>query len=280
MDNIYLRNIRLPLPLVIGPDSWHRDDKPQPAIISLRITYPSALIANAAERDTVSQTLDYGKLYRAVEADLAGWHPATTEAPGVPQPRRTVQNLAVRIATTGSALVRKTLQTASVGSGDPDSAPGLAWWNQNKEIEIWIHLPKAILRAQQGLQYKYLLQGENKERHEFAIEKICCYCVLGVNPHERREKQCVQVALSLSYEKDDDGLKCFLDCYQELGRRVAEAVDSSSFETVEALATSVAKITTLEFGIKRVTVRVEKPSAQPHVEYSGVEITRTAESFS
>ena len=56
-------------------------------------------------------------------------------------------------------------------------------------------------------------------------------------------------------------------------------MDSSTFQTVEALATFIAKIATVDFDLKTITVRVEKPSAQPFVEYSGVEITRSASFF-
>ena len=48
---------------------------------------------------------------------------------------------------------------------------------------------------------------------------------------------------------------------------------------MEALATFVARIVTVEFGNERVTVRVEKPSALAFVEGSGVEITRSQAFF-
>jgi dihydroneopterin aldolase len=56
-------------------------------------------------------------------------------------------------------------------------------------------------------------------------------------------------------------------------------VDQTSFQTVEALATFIARIVTVDFGNERVTVRVEKPSALAFVERSGIEITRSQAFF-
>jgi dihydroneopterin aldolase len=56
-------------------------------------------------------------------------------------------------------------------------------------------------------------------------------------------------------------------------------VEETTFQTVEALATFVARIVTMDFANERVTVRVEKPSAMPFVETSGVEVTRSQAFF-
>jgi dihydroneopterin aldolase len=58
-----------------------------------------------------------------------------------------------------------------------------------------------------------------------------------------------------------------------------QQVNESSFQTLEALATLVAKIATKEFLMESVTVKAEKPSAQAFVECSGVEIKRTMSDF-
>ena len=55
----------------------------------------------------------------------------------------------------------------------------------------------------------------------------------------------------------------------------SQGVDASTFQTVEALATFIARIVIMGFDIDRVTVIAEKPSAITFVESSGVEITRT-----
>lgn len=56
-------------------------------------------------------------------------------------------------------------------------------------------------------------------------------------------------------------------------------MEGTSFQTVEALATFVARIVTVEFANERVTVTVEKPNALAFVDRSGVEITRSQAFF-
>lgn len=58
-----------------------------------------------------------------------------------------------------------------------------------------------------------------------------------------------------------------------------QKVDQTDFKSVEALATFVARIVTVEFGNESVTVKVEKPSALAFVQRSGVEITRSRAFF-
>lgn len=60
---------------------------------------------------------------------------------------------------------------------------------------------------------------------------------------------------------------------------VFQRVEQTSFGSIEALASLIARIVTLEFGNSCVTVTVEKKSALAFVEGSGVEITRTREFF-
>lgn len=58
-----------------------------------------------------------------------------------------------------------------------------------------------------------------------------------------------------------------------------QRVEETSFQTVEALATFIARIVTVDFANERVTVRVDKPSAMAFVGRSGVEVTRSQAFF-
>ncbi|KAL3469238.1 hypothetical protein BJX99DRAFT_241760 [Aspergillus californicus] len=168
------------------------------------------------------------------------------------------------------------------------------------QCEVWLHLPKALLRAEDGLHYRSITvwgyrQGGTaggemtspslSERcpvvleEEFRIEGIRCYCILGVNSHERVEKQAVIISLEFKGPGQLAWGSTVVDTYQAMTRAVAERVEETSFQTVEALATLVARIVTVDFGNERVTVRVEKPSALAFVERSGVEVTRSQAFF-
>ncbi|KAL4915289.1 hypothetical protein BDW62DRAFT_188697 [Aspergillus aurantiobrunneus] len=165
------------------------------------------------------------------------------------------------------------------------------------QCEVWLHLPKALLRAENGFHYRSSTvwgyrQGNttggevtSSDRcpvvleEEFRIEGIRCYCILGVNSHERVEKQAVIVSLEFKGPGQLAWGSTVVDTYQAMTRAVAERVEETSFQTVEALATFVARIVTVEFANERVTVRVEKPSALAFVEASGVEVTRSQAFF-
>lgn len=56
-------------------------------------------------------------------------------------------------------------------------------------------------------------------------------------------------------------------------------MEETSFQTVEALATFIARMVTVDFANERVTVRVDKPSAMAFVARSGVEVTRSQAFF-
>ncbi|KKK16323.1 hypothetical protein ARAM_001783 [Aspergillus rambellii] len=170
------------------------------------------------------------------------------------------------------------------------------------QCEVWLHLPKACLRAENGLHYRSVTVwgyrsgntstsvavgeavGESERcpvvlEEEFRIEGIRCYCILGVNSHERVEKQAVIISLEFKGPGQLAWGSTVVDTYQAMTRAVAERVEETSFQTVEALATFVARLVTVDFANERVTVKVEKPSAMPFVERSGVEVTRSQAFF-
>lgn len=58
-----------------------------------------------------------------------------------------------------------------------------------------------------------------------------------------------------------------------------QRVEGSSYHTLEALASAVAQIVTLNYGHTVAKVRVEKPSAIATIEVAAVEITRSKTFF-
>ncbi|KAJ5390704.1 uncharacterized protein N7496_001772 [Penicillium cataractarum] len=310
LDSVRLRNIELPLPA--APDPWHRPDKPQPCTASLKLSYSSAIAA--AEQDDVSLSLDYGKLFRRLETDVREMAHHTT-SPEHPHHRMVsvegTQREEMKISAVGQDPRVTAGIVANCGLGLLDeTAAGvrrMAHVHQSPRnsfsvaaeygrCEVWLHLPKALLRAEEGLKYRSVTvwgykDGADAEaldsesrcpvvlEEEFRIEGIRCYCILGVNSHERVEKQAVIISLGFSGPGQLAWGSTVVDTYVALTRAVAEKVDETTFQTVEALATFIARIVTVEFGNERVTVRVEKPSALAFVERSGVEITRSQAFF-
>ncbi|CRG86435.1 hypothetical protein PISL3812_03441 [Talaromyces islandicus] len=166
------------------------------------------------------------------------------------------------------------------------------------ECEVSVHLPGAHLRAEGGLKFRSVTTWgydgssygsaddavESSRQtlvvdQEFRVEGIRCYCILGVNSHERLEKQCVVVTLVFRGSGEPAWGSTVVDTYQEMVKVVAERVEATSYQTVEALATFIARIVTMDFGNQAVTVLVEKPSAMAFVERAGVEISRSQAFF-
>lgn len=121
------------------------------------------------------------------------------------------------------------------------------------QCEVWLHLPKALLRAEGGLKYRSVTMWGYKQANEtggtaeegvtaaaaaapttdagrrsvvleeeFRIEGIRCYCILGVNSHERLEKQAVIVSLEFKGPGQLAWGSTVVDTYQEMTRIVAE----------------------------------------------------------
>ncbi|KAL4896900.1 hypothetical protein BDV59DRAFT_190815 [Aspergillus ambiguus] len=317
LDSVQLRNIQLPLP--VAPEAWHRPGKSQPCTASLKLSYSSAVAAAIA--DDVSLSLDYGKLYRRIDEDIRQMgkhadHPGhrlislegsrrnsmmeTEVGQDVRLTAALVANCALGLLDETAAGVRRmshvhqnprhsNLMGTVDLSNTPSKTPIDGVFGQ---CEVWLHLPKALLRAEEGLHYRSITvwgyrqanndapSGETSERcpvvleEEFQIKGIRCHCILGVNSHERVEKQAVIISLAFRGPGQLAWGSTVMDTYQAMTRSVAEKVEKTSFQTVEALATFIARIVTVDFANERVTVKVEKPSALAFVEGSGVEITR------
>ncbi|KAJ5584541.1 uncharacterized protein N7459_004341 [Penicillium hispanicum] len=330
LDSVRLRDIELPLPA--APDPWHRPDKAQPCTATLKLSYSSAIASAAA--DDVSLSLDYGKLFRRLEADVRdiAHHTTSPEHPhhrmvslegtqreemkisAVGQDPRVIAGI---VANCGLGLLDETaagVRLMAHTHSPRSSLSGTAGASQASgngathaiaadygRCEVWLHLPKALLRAEEGFKYRSVTVWGYKERdavaeaiasssrcpviveEEFNIDGIRCHCILGVNSHERVEKQAVIISLEFKGPGQLAWGSTVVDTYQAMTRAVAEAcapkVEETSFQTVEALATFVARIVTVDYGNERVTVKVEKPSALAFVQRSGVEITRSQTFF-
>ncbi|MFW6158916.1 MAG: dihydroneopterin aldolase [Planctomycetota bacterium] len=105
-------------------------------------------------------------------------------------------------------------------------------------------------------------------------------CVVGVRDWERREKQNVNVNITLFADLRTPGrtdrLEDTVD-YVAIKKKVIELVESSSFYLIERLAQRIAE-TCLENGrVERVAVRLEKPGALRFARTVSVEIVRDRE---
>lgn len=169
LDTITLRNLHTAC--CIGPDAWSRPGKQQPLILNLNLHLDTR---TAAVSDDIANTFSYGTMCKDVLSVVEGGH------------FDSIGELMGRIA-----------QVAA-------SWPGEA-------LRVEVRATKALLRVEGGLEYEVLFRkGEGGgagrwkgRRREWGILGLKAACVVGVNPHERLEKQGVVVELRIGVEEGD-----------------------------------------------------------------------------
>ncbi|KAL9008552.1 MAG: hypothetical protein Q9173_006334 [Seirophora scorigena] len=251
LDTIYLRNLNISA--ILGPDAWGRKDKLQPVILNIRLKIDTT---SASTSDDIADTFSYGQMCKDITSQLDG---------------KTFNNLQhlITVLTTFAAF----------------------WPGEDTKLQALA--PKALLRVEGGLEISHAIR--KKDRYEengvpqirhvdtrsWSIKGLKLACIIGVNKHERLDKQSVNVDLRIpaTNPKNFDAKEGSSENWRTLVKRVCEVVEYSSFETLEALAARIAKTALDSFPVDEITVSVEKPSALTFVEGAGVEITRRKPSY-
>lgn len=107
--------------------------------------------------------------------------------------------------------------------------------------------------------------------------------VIGIFEWERRIKQNVRFDLEMGTDitkaAASDDIADTLD-YKTLAKRVIAFVEESSFNLVETLAESVAKLIVTEFGVPYVKITLNKAGAVRGADGVGIIIERKTEDYS
>jgi D-erythro-7,8-dihydroneopterin triphosphate epimerase len=103
-------------------------------------------------------------------------------------------------------------------------------------------------------------------------------CIIGIEDHERRDKQDVVVNLTLEADLrqacNSDRIEDTVD-YKIIKKQIIAMGEQSSFNLIETLAQRIADICLSHSQILRVRVLVEKPAALRFARTVGVEIERS-----
>ena len=168
INTVFLKDMSFSL--AVGKDAWQRD-KVQPVNVTLEVNNVKSIYGAAAD-DDVSQSLDYGKLYKNIQSRLPPQKHCST------------------VREIGEQLL-EAISQRGVGSS------------------IEITLPKAVLRAEGGLRYTCETSNINalKLSETLHLCSIRCACIIGVNPHERNCKQMVLLDLTFRQETEEDRTK-------------------------------------------------------------------------
>ncbi len=89
-------------------------------------------------------------------------------------------------------------------------------------------------------------------------------CIIGFNPDERRDKQDVVIDMTLFTDLRAGGVSDAPDDllnYRTVNKAVIRLVEASSYNTLEALATAIARAAVIDCGVPQIRVTVHKPGA-------------------
>ena len=114
------------------------------------------------------------------------------------------------------------------------------------------------------------------------IHDLSVHGIIGVLDWERQNPQEMLINITMYVDLHSAGLSDDLAdsvSYATVADKVRQRAETAARQTVEALATDLAKLCLAEPGVNRVRVRLEKPGAVPYTCSVGVEIERTAQDF-
>ena len=193
LDTISLRELHTTA--IIGPDAWSRSGKAQPLVLSLFLTIDTS---SAGASDDVNCTFSYGQMCKDVLAKVGG------------RDFHTIHHLTSEIADLANTWPGETLKITAMA-------------------------PKALLRVEGGFGRDIVLRrreiGQMKslwdvDSHEWFIQGLNIACIIGVNEHERLEKQMVSIDLRMRGETDLERYKEWMvgenEMWRILVRRVCE----------------------------------------------------------
>lgn len=224
-------------------DSWARH-KPQPVILSL---YLKTSVALAGSTDHLPYSIHYGHVCKAVSTLVES---------------KNFQNIEHLAEEVGSLALGEELH--------------------GEWVKVIVEKPRTLLRADAaGISIVRRKDGMRETEDTVFVKCLRVVTIIGVNPQEREERQNVVLNLTL-HKPMNTGVRQEMGIvttdphynYKKVAMVVTKSVEKSTFKTVEALATAVARVACTECDIEKVTVGVEKPSALTFAEAAGVEITR------
>ena len=199
-DVIFLRDLRVSA--VVGKDAWQRPSKPQPLIISVRLTYDTMI---AGDTDNINQTTSYGLICKDV------------------------LNLIDRRGSFDDLMDLQCSIARIAGE-----------WGGTK-LQVSTKAPTVSLRAEGGIECQMTFERTGLDsrllwswtRMSWRVHNLRIACIIGVNPHERVKKQIVVInlhfAVKSSAHSDEgvDNLRC--SHWADLVEGLVEASHRGSF---------------------------------------------------
>ncbi|KAI1774003.1 Dihydroneopterin aldolase-domain-containing protein [Hypoxylon cercidicola] len=307
---VRVRNLQGAIP--VGRDAWGRPGKLQPVLLSSSVSFAAPFVASPESSGNADKlddgTVHYGTLSKTLLGSLELWgqanKPRTAGSPA--------QNVAAAaIVATGSAKDVQAPRTADVvellwvrmtgrvvdGSRIALPLDQLPFLDASKlrSLALTVQLPKASLlgagvslTTTASFREDVLKDGKDNESsnknplrsysRSLRIAGLHVPTLVGVNSNERKAKQMLVADVEI------DRFDVADDIHSDLEKMIVDTMETSSFETLEALASHMAEKILSDFRIGddpkpmrergwRVKICLEKPIAVPFAECPAVEVT-------
>jgi FolB domain-containing protein len=114
------------------------------------------------------------------------------------------------------------------------------------------------------------------------IKDLLLRGIIGINDDERVNAQDILVNVVMYADTRPAGASDRIEDavnYRTIAKRIIQHVDESADFLVEKLANDLARLIVTEYGVDRVTVRVEKPGALRFAQSVGVEVERSRSDY-
>ncbi|KAK8056034.1 hypothetical protein PG993_001261 [Apiospora rasikravindrae] len=285
---VRVRNLQGTLP--VGRDAWGRANKAQPALLSTEVSFQQPFHAAAAGDNVASgDTAHYGNLSKRLREGLDQLS-ASAQPPTNPDAVRKADAGEGPSAADAFEMLWVTL-TGRVVDGSRRALPldQVPFLDAGKlrSLTLTVELPKASLLGE-GVALAVtacfktgLAEEKTNPLQSYArslrIHGLHIPTLIGVNANERQAKQMVVADVEI------DRLDTTKDIHPEVEKLVFETMESSSFETLEALGTLLADKILNEFKIAeepktarergwQVKISLAKPIAVPFADCPAVEI--------
>ncbi|KAJ2825861.1 trifunctional dihydropteroate synthetase [Coemansia furcata] len=279
-DKIIFRDLQVRT--VLGNDSWERK-KQQPLLITAEI---HTSIASAGKTDKVTESVHYGiacKRATSFAESNHKLHSLEAFAEGIAKACLGVTDRALAvhiIARKPRALLHAEYAGVEIFRTRKEA---LGSWGddlvqESGETEDEFARRKSLVDAERAAAEAEA--GKLAQEDRIIVKTLSLSTIIGVNLWERHYKQLVHIDLVLHMAKStglgalaSDKVPRYRN-FRTVVDAVTDLVEKSSYRTVEALATAIARTATKQCKVPKITVRVEKPSALVFAACSAVEITR------
>ncbi|KAI9599444.1 hypothetical protein BDF19DRAFT_428727 [Syncephalis fuscata] len=274
-ENDWIMVQNLTVQATVGLDAWERE-VPQPIVVSMAAQINVTL---AGESDLLDHSVSYGDLTRVAQkltktTDYASMDAlANILAHHLLYTYKMIERIYIRIEKP-EALLHAEMAGLQIERTLKDFVPV----TDNDCVHLTGKLAKDNNSNDDTTTYNTIYR-----RHDqIFVKALRINTIIGIHPWERLKKQAILVSLSLypdlkrplSLSLSGSTPSANSSDFYIISQKVMERIEHSSYQTVEAMATTIAAICNDECGMLKTTVLIEKPSALRFA-CAAVQITRS-----